>query len=240
MLFWKKRADPGEILIGHTKRGGKVTVCIQCKNYGYVPHFNYYYRRKRVLPLLIEAAEAMDHMGNLELKYRYDLEEFLCSLAPEREGTYWDLVVNAWNAHNKVQVIPHLHKPYYIDLKGFENHSLVTGRHRKIPGPKRCKVWIGTTDPEGTPHFHFVRENGDNIAISMKGPFYMEPALHKLSRAELVDLLAFLEQEDGTPFQDMVLLWNDQNQDSPGAERLPENCPMPDYRTLETEDDGNV
>lgn len=47
MLFWKKRADPGEILIGHTKRGGKVTVCIQCKNYGYVPHFSVTYLSKK-------------------------------------------------------------------------------------------------------------------------------------------------------------------------------------------------
>ena len=198
------------ILIGKTALRHTVEVCAGCNTYPERPHFIYNYRswlRKKSIMLRMDCAKLLDSMGNLELKYRRDLQQFL---TPE----HWQKIISAWNQNHAFQFDEKTHVPYYINLLEMQDYTSCSVFSKEINLPDGVSIRIYGNDSDRRPHFHFVRSDGTEAAISLIAPEYLGKAVVPLSPQECASLTAFVYEKgktDNTVFHAMLSCWDLEN-----------------------------
>ena len=223
------------ILIGKTRKKGKITVCDQCQLY-LTPHFNYSWGKYQEKALFFDEARLVDDLGNLTLNRRQDLQSFLTA-------QNWQKKIDTWNAHNQEQISPDTHVPFYINLLQYRDIACAaTQPEREQLGGL---VYIVVDDEEARPHFHFRKNDSEGEwAISLTEPKYLKPMPRKLQQGEIDALIAHLQTRSRitsrTRYQSLISLWNDQNCElSTRYQKLNEDRVMPNYLLLADDRERN-
>ena len=212
-----------------------VYVCVRCRSYT-IPHFYYRYGFSRWIDLLFTEATALDSYDNLKLKHRRRLDEYLNAARVGGE-TNWRRLIRMWNENNECQLPEKLHKPCYMDFRPCKDFARFECGTTLREG---AMIIVYLEDSETAAHFHYVRTDGSDVAISLTEPLYLSPEGRCLSESELEKLISDLTSvcEGGwIRFEELVELWNSQLAEGSKGKyvRLPDDTTMPDYSRLNTD-----
>ncbi len=249
-----------KFLIGITDKNAKIYIYKNLEGYNDLPFFSYEIAKQNVYEnniseILIQKPKLYS-LGsrNLELCERNDLENFLYKLNTKKNCTNYEYIISVWNRNNNIKVPSNTHKPNYINLE--EREFLESGiglnqeeilKIKEKDELNNIKVGININETETKPHFHYIVSTGEEFAISMLEPKYLEPIPRKLNKDEVNILIMYLKkieeniynQKKDTNWNILKWLWNNINTIyndeilyTKPTKVIARNKQMPDYTKL--------
>ena len=211
--------------------GSTVEVCAGCNAYPDRPHFIYNYRCrlcKKTIVLQMDCAKILDSSGNLELKYRWDLQ---CFLTPDN----WRKIISVWNQNHSFQFDEWAHIPYYINLLEMQDYTSCAVFSMENNLPAGVSIRIYSDDSDHRPHFHYVRNDGTEMAVSLLSAAYLGKTTVPLSPQECAALAAFVYGESkfgNDVYHAMLSCWDLENGTDYSLKYVQSNMQPIDYRCL--------